>query len=139
MKSIRRSLIVYFLVLMTAALGAVSWFSYRMTEQSLRQRQRDAQKMIQAQYETRSTAERTDLDRRILRQARAMANMPLITIHYEAVFSIAAIAGALAPEGHVGHLGAGLWFAPPPPKNIPTTPTGIPLWLAPGPPQKGKF
>ena len=58
MRSIRLSLIVYFLVLLTAALGAVSWFSYRTTSQSLRERQHDSQKMIEAQCEARSQAAR---------------------------------------------------------------------------------
>ena len=38
MKSIRLSLIVYVLVLLTGALGAISWFSYRTTADSLRER-----------------------------------------------------------------------------------------------------
>ncbi len=73
MKSIRRSLIVYVLVLLTAALGAVSWFSYGTTAHSLRQRQRDAQRMIRAQYDAQSRAVKDELDLRILREAQRMA------------------------------------------------------------------
>src|SRR4051812_17159852 len=106
MKSIRLSLIVYFLVLLTGALGAVSWFSYRTTEESLRERQRDSQQMIAAQFAARSEAARTDLDRQISRQARAMAAMPLITVHYEAVHAASVIAlGATAR----GQLDLQLW------------------------------
>ena len=35
MRSIRLSLIVYFLVLLAAALGGISWFAYHSTEQAL--------------------------------------------------------------------------------------------------------
>ena len=73
MKSIRRSLIVYVLVLLTVALGAVSWLSYRTTAQSLRERQRDSQQMIEEQCESKIAAAWLDLDKRILEQARAMA------------------------------------------------------------------
>ena len=52
MRSIRHSLIVYFVVLLTGALGAVSWFSYRTTELALRERQNDALEAIKASGKT---------------------------------------------------------------------------------------
>jgi heavy metal sensor kinase len=73
MKSIRRSLIVYVLVLLTAALAAVSWFSYSATAHSLQKRREDSQRLIQSQCKARSDAVRDELDRRILEQARTMA------------------------------------------------------------------
>src|SRR6476660_3800234 len=73
MKSIRRSLIVYVLVLLTVALGAVSWFSYGTTAHSLRERQRDSEKLIVEQCESKIRAARSDLDQRVLEQARTMA------------------------------------------------------------------
>ncbi len=97
MRSIRLSLIVYFLVLLTGALGAVSWFSYQTTAESLRERQRDSQKMIEAQYETRKHAARAELDRHILRQARAIAGMPLVSVLYEAVYATSVLAAPLTP------------------------------------------
>jgi heavy metal sensor kinase len=130
MKSIRLSLIVYFLVLLTAALGAVSWFSYRTTAESLRERQRDAQKMIEAQYETREKAARNELDREILRQARALAGMPLITIHYEAIFSANAI---MTPVTLPGYVNLPLWL--PDTRNWPKeAPKESPMKDAPPPP-----
>lgn len=73
MKSIRRSLIVYVLVLLTASLGAVSWFSYGTSAHSLRERQRDSEKLIVEQCESKIRAARADLDQRVLEQARTMA------------------------------------------------------------------
>jgi signal transduction histidine kinase len=73
MKSIRRSLIVYVLLLLTVALGAVSWFSYGTTAHSLRERQRDSEKLIVEQCESKIRAARSDLDQRVLEQARTMA------------------------------------------------------------------
>ena len=103
MKSIRLSLIVYFLVLLTGALGAVSWFSYRTTAQSLRARQHDAHKMIESQCEVSAEALRGDLDRRILRQAHTMVNVSQsMMVHAEGHFSLFGMIGAGAmPNGHL--------------------------------------
>jgi signal transduction histidine kinase len=103
MRSIRLSLIVYFLVLLTAALGAVSWFSYRTTSQSLRKRQLDSQKMIEAQCETNCDALRADLDRRILRQALTMVNVSQsMVVHAEAQCSLFGMIGSGAmPLGYL--------------------------------------
>jgi len=126
MKSIRLSLLVYFLLLLTAALGAVSWFSYQTTAQSLRQRKLDAAEMIRTQFDARSKARKAELDRQILRQARAMAGLPLISVNYEAAFSAAAIGQALFPQGLIGtSIGAPLWC---PAGAAPPVKDGVPLF-----------
>ena len=82
MKSIRRSLIVYVLVLLTVALGAVSWFAYGTTARSLRERQSDSEKLINGQFESKERAVRADLDDRIREQARTMARTARsVTVH----------------------------------------------------------
>jgi signal transduction histidine kinase len=134
MRSIRLSLIVYFLVLLTAALGAVSWFSYRTTSQSLRERQHDSQKMIAAQCEARSQAVRTELDRRILRQAQMMAGMRLVTVHYEALYPLGAIGAAAMPQGTIN---GPLWLPYTSKENPLQSNVYVPLWLAPGKPREG--
>jgi two-component system, OmpR family, heavy metal sensor histidine kinase CusS len=103
MKSIRLSLIIYFLVLLTGALGAVSWFSYRTTAMSLRERQRDAQKMIETQYAVSSKSARADLDRRILLQAQTMLTMShSTTIHAEGLFyPLGMLGSASLPNGYL--------------------------------------
>src|SRR3954447_5452250 len=100
MRSIRLSLIVYFLLLLTAALGAVSWTSYRTTAQALRERKRDSQKIIEAQYQSRVQGAQADLDRRILRQAQLMASMTRsLTVHFEGFYALGAIGAATLPQG----------------------------------------
>ena len=100
MKSIRHTLIVYFLVLLTGALGAVSWFSYRTTAHSLRDRQSDSQKMIQAQCETQIQGLRADLDRRLLREAQRLAGQARsVTVHTEGLGAVG-VAAWLAPGTH---------------------------------------
>jgi len=103
MRSIRLSLIVYFLVLLTAALGAVSWFSYRTTSQALRKRQQDSQKMIAAEREARSQAARTELDQRILRQAQTMVNVSQsMFVHAEGLsYSLGMVGSASLPLGYL--------------------------------------
>jgi signal transduction histidine kinase len=83
MKSIRLSLIVYFLVLLTGALGAISWFSYQTTAHSLRERESDSQKLINTQCEKRVDTVGADLDHRLLQKAKALANMRLVTVVFE--------------------------------------------------------
>lgn len=82
MKSIRRSLIVYVLVLLTVALGAISWFAYGTTAQSLRERQMDSAKLIEGQCDAKIRAVKADLDQRIVEQARTMARTARsVTVH----------------------------------------------------------
>jgi heavy metal sensor kinase len=108
MKSIRLSLIVYFLVLLTGALGAVSWFAYRTTEQALVERQGDSHQRIEAQYEASCQALRADLDRRILQQAHMMVNVSQsMVVHAEAQFFLFGMLGAEAMPG--GPLNAALF------------------------------
>lgn len=109
MRSIRHSLIVYFLLLLTAALGAVSWTSYRTTAQALRERQRDSQKIIEAQYQSRVQGVQGDLDGRILRQARLMASLTRsLTVHFEGFHALGALGAAALPQGY---LNLPLWLA----------------------------
>ncbi|MBI2804180.1 MAG: HAMP domain-containing histidine kinase [Planctomycetes bacterium] len=95
MRSIRRSLIVSFLFLTTAALAAVAWVSYHTTSVSLREREHDSRKLIETQCDANCKAERDDLDRRILQQAQRLANLSESNyIHAE---------GQLAFAGMFGH------------------------------------
>jgi signal transduction histidine kinase len=83
MKSIRLSLIVYFLVLLTGALGAISWFSYQTTAHALRERERDARELINTQCEKLVGTVKADLDRRLLQKAQALSNMRLVTVVFD--------------------------------------------------------
>src|SRR5688572_28536594 len=102
MKSIRRSLIVYFLLLLTVALGAVSWTSYRSTAQALRAHQSESKQRLMGQYDARSQAAHTELDQHILRQARTLANMSRsVIVHSEGLLPFGAVGAAMMPNGHM--------------------------------------
>lgn len=74
MRSIRLSLIVYFALLLTAALTAVSWLVYQSTAHSLDEQRRATQKLIEEQYHADSDQMRTNLDQQLLRRALILAN-----------------------------------------------------------------
>jgi signal transduction histidine kinase len=133
MKSIRHTLIVYFLVLVTGALAAVSWSSYRTTAQALRQRQNDSQKLILQQCQAHCDQVRDELDRRLLLQAWTMARMRLVTPHYEATFALNAILAAPMPQGFVTAAAWSPYIKPnvPPKDGMPPTPIYRPMWAVP--------
>ena len=51
MKSIRLSLIVYFLLLLGCALGGVSWFVYQTTSHALHAKEAGNREHLQASYQ----------------------------------------------------------------------------------------
>lgn len=73
MRSIRLSLIVYFLILLALALGAVSGFVYWTTAQTVAAKQQSTQELLLTQYEERCREERAKLDDALLYQARSLA------------------------------------------------------------------
>src|SRR5690349_1648073 len=70
MKSIRLSLLVYFLGLLTLALGAVSFLVYRSSKQTLAEKNVATRKLIERQYEDLCAKERARLDVQLLADAR---------------------------------------------------------------------
>ena len=74
MKSIRLSLIVYFLALIAVALGGVSALSYQSTSKTLQDKQSSTEDLIRAQFDAQCEQARAVLDRRLLRQARLLAS-----------------------------------------------------------------
>src|SRR5262249_28668299 len=81
----RLSLIVYFLLLLGAALGGVSWFAYHSTRQALAAKEESTTNLLTARYEaTRKQVEAdfdrkmkqvvTDFDRKLLERARRLAD-----------------------------------------------------------------
>lgn len=74
MKSIRLSLVVYFLVLIALALGGVSALVYQTTSATLYEKQESTEALIRAQYQAQVDQARQALDRRLLRQAHLLAS-----------------------------------------------------------------
>jgi signal transduction histidine kinase len=112
MKSIRHTLIVYFLVLVTGALAAVSWSSYRTTAHALRERQNDSRKLIETQCDVRSQEVRAALDRRISQQAVSMAETRLSSLNYEPIHAAGLLGVALTTQGWHSAAGAFAWGPP---------------------------
>ncbi|HLW63739.1 MAG TPA: HAMP domain-containing sensor histidine kinase [Gemmataceae bacterium] len=75
MKSIRLSMIVYFLVLLAAAMGLVSWLVYRTSAEALHARQVTNRELLLQQYEQRRREERQKLDSDLLHNAILLANL----------------------------------------------------------------
>jgi two-component system, OmpR family, heavy metal sensor histidine kinase CusS len=69
MRSIRLSLLGYFLVLLAAALGAVSFLVYQITQETLRDKQAKARELVEAKNAGRIQEQRDKLDRDLLQQA----------------------------------------------------------------------
>ncbi|HWY88943.1 MAG TPA: HAMP domain-containing sensor histidine kinase [Gemmataceae bacterium] len=109
MRSIRLSLIGYFLVLLSLALGGVSWFAYQTTARALLGKQTSTASLIQAQYETRRDEMRTALDRRILEQAKILPRKARFRDPLEVFYPIPVVLTRLQPHGY---LNVGLWMAP---------------------------
>ncbi len=75
MKSIRLSLVVYFLGLLAAALGVASLLAYRTAQRTLVEKKRAAEQLITAQYEERCREERRRLDDKLWQQAHTLARL----------------------------------------------------------------
>ena len=75
MRSIRLSLMVYFLGLLAVALGAASLLVYRNAERTLAAKEQATEKLIQAQYEESCRKEEEQLDHALLLQAQSLARL----------------------------------------------------------------
>ncbi|MFN4257657.1 MAG: sensor histidine kinase [Gemmataceae bacterium] len=75
MRSIRLSLVVYFLLLLGLALGAVSGLVYWLTYRTVEDRRRSTHELILTQAEERERQERAKFDETLLFQARTLANL----------------------------------------------------------------
>ena len=75
MRSIRLSLMVYFLGLLAVALGAASLLVYRNAEQTLAAKQQAMEKLIQTQYEESCRTEEEQMDHALLLQAQSLARL----------------------------------------------------------------
>jgi two-component system, OmpR family, heavy metal sensor histidine kinase CusS len=109
MRSIRLSLIVYFLVLLALAMGGVSWFAYQTTAQALRGKRDSTKVLIESQYTEQKQQIATSFDNRILHKAQFLAKTARVSKDYlEPLFAIGAMGTGLQPQGY---LNAPLWLA----------------------------
>jgi heavy metal sensor kinase len=73
MRSIRLSLLVYFLVLLGLGLLAVSWLAYRNTQAALQDKEKAQQTLLKAQFDEDCKRARDHLDDVLLLQAQTLA------------------------------------------------------------------
>jgi heavy metal sensor kinase len=109
MRSIRLSLVVYFLLLLFLALGAISWFVYDTSSQTLQDKVASQRDHLEAQAKIRREGVRVALDQRILTRAETVANLASYKIsHYESLYPVGALGAVLEPHGY---LASYLWLA----------------------------
>jgi heavy metal sensor kinase len=111
MKSIRVSLIVYFLALVVLTLGAVLGLLYQNTLRTLEEKQATTEALLLKEHESRHRAVRDQFDREILHRAQNLANF----VQYQSVpigrdiYPVCAAAAAILYPN--GQLLAPLWLA----------------------------
>src|SRR5207249_3943020 len=98
MRSIRLSLVVYFLVLLAVALGAISVLVYRTTEQSVRDKQRVMAELLKKKHQDK-------LNEMLLQEARTLANFVKFQAEsrnprYVRLHALVVISAAVIPNGH---------------------------------------
>jgi heavy metal sensor kinase len=109
MKSIRLSLIVYFLVLIALALGGVSMLVYQTVSITLKDKQAKTQELLDTQFQAQCHQARLTLDKKIHLQAQRLASKARnVRIPFEFLLVSAAGTGA-GPDSRVL---TPLWLAP---------------------------
>src|SRR5437870_5044936 len=78
MKSIRLSLLLYFLMLVAVALGAVSALAYQGSEGFLKDKEKARAELLNAQYKRACFRENFHLDHALMQQARTLADQVAI-------------------------------------------------------------
>jgi two-component system, OmpR family, heavy metal sensor histidine kinase CusS len=112
MRSIRLSLMVYFLALLALALTAISAVAYRYAQDSLGKRQDARRQVLEAEHEKACDQERWKLDQGLLLHAKTLASQARFQMHWNQrrlqILSLAALSGAESP---CGALTATFWQA----------------------------
>jgi heavy metal sensor kinase len=113
MKSVRFSLLLYFAVLLALVLGAVSVLAYRQAGDSLKERQRTIEEMLNAKYQERRREEQDRLDKSLLADARNLAGLVQVQVKVPRVrepvwCALGLLTSGLAPSGYCA---CPLWVA----------------------------
>jgi heavy metal sensor kinase len=112
MKSIRLSLLLYFLMLVAVALGAASALAYQSSESFLKAKEEARAELLNSQYKRNCGRTRGHLDRMLMGQARALASQVLIqfTWNHTRIQALAPLVG-LSCGPNPGALVARWWLA----------------------------
>jgi heavy metal sensor kinase len=110
MRSIRLSLMVYFLVLLALALGAMSVVAYNFTQSSLRKREEARQQILQAQHDKACDREKWNLDQGLLLHAKTLAGQARFQVHWNRLrFQVLSLEALSAGQSPLGALSAVIW------------------------------
>jgi len=106
MKSIRLALLVYFLILLGLALGAVGGFDYWTGEQIINDRQAAMAEVLREQYCQRCAREKRKFDNALLYQARTLASLAQFQFQANRQYlptlePLGILTAGLAAEGHL--------------------------------------
>lgn len=123
MRSIRLSLVVYFLALVALALGATSALAYWTTAGIVEQRKQDNRKLFCTQYERRCGREKSKLDKTLLVQARTLASLDQLQFQCNRfrMPTLAPLGLLSAPLNPSGYALAPLWAYEGTPRNTLST------------------
>src|SRR5262245_5334489 len=115
MKSIRLSLIVYFLLLVAVALGAVSFLVYRTTAQAMQEKQETTVQLLKERYKAERDEERRKLRDELYSHARTIAT--LAQSQFEAnrlyILQFTVLGTISSTASPYGHATTPLWVAEP--------------------------
>jgi heavy metal sensor kinase len=115
MRSIRLSLVVYFLALLACAVGAAAWLAYQTCDETLQQKKEAARKLIDAQHDENCRQERSRLDDQLLNEAQSLARQTQTLLDWPRMHE---------RERELGMLALGAWALTP---NLHLT---APVWAA---------
>jgi signal transduction histidine kinase len=148
MKSIRLSLMVYFLVLLAVALTVASLLVFRTAEQTLQAKRQATEQLIQAQYRERCREEEARFDDALREQAQSLARFVQVQFdsdrvetrsRYLSLHALGLLSSSLSPNGYVL---APTWIAEGAPgKRLPLEERFSPERRPPGerPPRRGPW
>src|SRR5262249_30680186 len=114
MKSIRLSLLVYFLGLLAAALGVASLLAYRTAQRTLAEKKKATEQLIEAQYKERCDEGRRRLDDKLVQQAHTLARLVELQtdwselVHLQDLKVLGFLSSLSTPSGYAPTLG---WIA----------------------------
>jgi heavy metal sensor kinase len=107
MRSIRLSLLVYFLVLLALVLGAGSLYVYQVTQQTILAKEDSMQKLVEERYQTQCRNAKDEFDEQLLHGATRLASLTVAQWGSPAVFCCqqsGVIPAMMIPQGY--------WFMP---------------------------
>jgi hypothetical protein len=111
MKSIRLSLIVYFLLLLSAALGGISFLAFRTTAKAKQEKASIKRDLLEFQYNSQHREELLRLDTDLQSHARTLASLAQSQLEANRLFIQFSLFGSISSSAApYGHLTTPIWL-----------------------------